>query len=84
MAYHWRDGWFFSRESNGFVSIKAPGGDDIEARIAVIPVDEWASIIASVSASGETAETFKLAQLFHGSKELSRTPLGKLMAALGR
>ena len=83
MTYHWRDNWFFMREPDGSVSIKAPAGGDIEARIAVIPADEWASIIASVSASGDTAETYRLAQLFHNNKALSRTPLGKLMAALG-
>lgn len=56
MRYHWRDGWTFERLPNGSVEI-AEG----RSSRAVIPPQEWASIVAAMSARGENAETYTAA-----------------------
>lgn len=62
--YHWRDGWYFDRTEDGSVVIsKGPREEAHQALI--IPPNEWASIVASVSASSETAESFAAAQRLH-------------------
>jgi len=78
-GFHWKDGLMFKR--NGpFVQImhwyrdeSLPIDADNRAAgpwcadvLAVIPDAEWASIIATVSASGETAENYEAAKAFHG------------------
>ena len=71
-SLHWRDGWYFIRASDGAVVIEKHPKGRIEAvpEIAVqIPPGEWASIVASVSAQGETAETYQQILAFHGSPE---------------
>jgi hypothetical protein len=66
MAFHWKDGWYFERLENGAVRIfhnptcEKPADTDIE-----IDADSWASIVASVTRSGENATTFGLAQNLH-------------------
>lgn len=61
--YHWRDEWMFERGDDGNVIIH---NTRLLERHLVIPPNEWASIIASVSAKGETGEQFSAAEAFHG------------------
>lgn len=56
-GFHWREGWYFQRQPDGGVAIS-----QAELKIALsVPVAEWASIVASMTAAGENAETFKAA-----------------------
>ena|SRR5260221_225558 len=72
-GFHWRGGLYFRRLITGEVVIsdwrpiltnegerKWTGLD-----VATIDADSWASIVASVSATGETSETYHDAQAFH-------------------
>jgi hypothetical protein len=70
MPFHWKDNWYFERREDGSVRIhhEVPLGEDDPPEVDVlleIGKDSWASIIASVSERGETAETFKEAGEFH-------------------
>jgi len=72
MAFHWKDGWYFERLEDGSVRIYH---EDLEADqekemveydvVIDIDPDSWASIVASVSARGDTAEAFQVAKRFH-------------------
>lgn len=68
-AYHWRDGWYFQRLEDGGVLIsKRPrkGALDGTTEIyAIVPPNEWASIIAAVSAYGDLAESYAAAERLH-------------------
>ena len=66
-AFHWRDGWYFSRSSGGCARImhRDKSGEYL-VHALTIPPNEWASIVCSVSALGETAERWNEAQDFHG------------------
>jgi hypothetical protein len=71
--FHSKDGWFFGRAKDGGVRIVKAlqcGLDRavIEEEIS-IDADSWASIVASVSFCGETAETYKAALDFHSRKD---------------
>lgn len=66
--FHWSRNWYFTRLPDGSVNIfrlnegKYIGiGPDL-----IIPANEWASIVASVSAGGETGERWVSALNFHG------------------
>ena len=77
MAYHWRYGIELERLAGGDVRLTIPG----ERYGAIenswtIPAAEWASIIASVSAIGETAEQYADALSFHGELIGRREPAG--------
>jgi len=61
-GFHWRDGWYFRRLEDGSVRIVSDYAD------LTIPAAEWASIVCSVSADGETGERWHAAQDFHGRK----------------
>lgn len=74
MAFHWKHGWYFSRLSDGSVEVRNHGdynkpdpnhaaGDG--RTTLVIPPEEWASIVASVSKSGETSESYHGTLAFH-------------------
>jgi len=76
--FHWRDGWYFSRTGADIVVIEhhVYGTEKnelgqlmytIDVKIA-IPGSEWASIVAAVSATGETSETYWKALAFHNDK----------------
>lgn len=75
--YHWRDNWFFKRLADGSVRIwklRAIGEnipDPNTLAAADIPPAEWASIIAAVSAAGETGETYHAAFALHEGRALS-------------
>ena len=71
MSFHFKDGWYFKRLEDGSVLIyheepisRAECAALIDAQIEIDP-GSWASIIASVSARGDTAETFREAVKFH-------------------
>lgn len=76
MAYHWRDGITFERQADGSVCIEQPVTDwsDGQSFQATIPAAEWASIIAAVSAQGETAEQYAIATVFHNEAPSRREP----------
>lgn len=77
-AFHWRDNWFFKRQGDGAVRViklceanYTQYPKDAQHHIwlspdLVIPANEWASIVCSVSAAGETGERWEVAQDFHG------------------
>lgn len=81
MALHARDGWYFERDEHGCVAISkrspvqaivAPYGElASEQRVevvdeAIVLTDfEWASIVAAVSAKGETSTGYAEALTFH-------------------
>lgn len=59
--YHQRDGWCFRRMNDGAVRIR----HGIVSH--VVPADEWASIVAAMSAHGENGTTYRAALEFHGN-----------------
>ena len=70
MAYHYRDGWYFERvpDTDGVVRIYhiEPGKKpEIADEDFEIDPDSWASIVASVSEDGETADTHTAAISLH-------------------
>lgn len=68
-GFHWQDGWFFKRVPDGNVRVRhyADGGasDEILTEF-VVPPNEWASIVCSVSHDGEDGERYRRALIFHG------------------
>jgi len=52
-GYHWRDGWYFMRLADGAVRIRRVGDTAVLAQ-AIIPPDEWASIVAAVDEMNAT------------------------------
>lgn len=66
-GFHWREGWYFERLNDHVRVIKyADGGRSNEIEHAmVIPPNEWASIVASVSKQGETSESYQAALDYH-------------------
>lgn len=66
-GFHARDRWFFRREDDGSVRILAPDslGPGASQKVVLDP-NTWASVVASVSASGEDGATFGAAERFHG------------------
>jgi hypothetical protein len=67
-GFHARDNWYFRREDDGSVRIMAPDSAGPGAhQVVTLDANTWASAVASVSADGETTETFHAAQRFHDS-----------------
>jgi hypothetical protein len=68
-GFHWRDDWYFKRLVDGSVNIihfhRGPSFSYIDKDL-VIPSNEWASIVCSVSRDGETSERWNASQDFHG------------------
>lgn len=65
-GFHAKDGWYFRRENDGSVHIKAPDSMGPGAsQVVTLDADTWASVAASVSERGETADTFAKARNFH-------------------
>lgn len=69
-GFHWKHNIFWKRLDDGPVRVRhftefngCPQWVDW-----VIPADEWASIVASVSAAGETLETWNAAKQYHGEQ----------------
>ncbi len=67
--YHWKDNWFFKRGADGTVVVRHDNKETHRPDVSLlIPPNEWASIIASVSARGETAEQYAAATDFHNGR----------------
>ena len=73
-AFHWKGGWYFERmdgmDKYGSVRVyhlpqDQPGTNVPDVDLEIDP-DSWASIVASVSAEGETGFIFRLARALHG------------------
>ena len=66
--FHLRDGFTYERHDDGEVTIRqyedARLEDEPLGEITVTP-GEWASVVAAMSASGETAESHAAALAFH-------------------
>jgi len=58
-GFHARDGWYFERQDDGSVKISAAVDRCTEQLI--LPAAEWASVVAAVSAEGETAQSYQQA-----------------------
>lgn len=70
--FHLRDGFFFERVADGGVRIvyTRPGKrfrGSVTAETTV-PENEWASVLAFVSAPGENIETWQTARRFHAGR----------------
>lgn len=68
-GFHWRDGWTFKRMDDGSVRIRGHYAANSETGGTVnliIPAQEWASIVCSVSKGGESDGRWDQAQDFHG------------------
>jgi hypothetical protein len=59
MGFHSHSEVFWTRAANGKVRIVGPNW------IHCVDADTWASIVASVSATGETSDAFRQAELLH-------------------
>lgn len=67
--FHAKNGWYFERTVDGGVHIVKKATAYQEAPvIAELYIDHprWSSIISSVSCRGETSESFREAEIFHG------------------
>jgi hypothetical protein len=69
--YYWRDFWYFARGPHGSVNIYRKLDSDTEPSITLpaIPASEWASIVAHVSAIGDTQAQHFRADLVHNGVE---------------
>lgn len=71
-AFHWNHGVFFSRAHGGravhlrIMAGNAPPDSETLLREFYIPAAEWASIVASVSAGGESDDRWREALRFYG------------------
>lgn len=76
--FHWKDGWFFARQDNGSVTMEHRVYENAQNELGQqmyhydvkvnIPANEWASIIATVSAGDEVDGRWQSALDFHNSK----------------
>jgi hypothetical protein len=67
-GFHWQRGWFFKRQPDGSVRVShvEPRAGYVDRQF-LVPPDEWASIVASVSAGGETGDRWQQAREFHSA-----------------
>lgn len=65
MAFHYKDNWFFERVRDGNVRIYHLDAFGTMDRGILVDAASWASIVASVSVRGDTAEAFQEAREFH-------------------
>lgn len=63
--FHWKDGWYFQRMADAGVQVTHHQFGSHEVVEMEIPPREWASIVAAVSAAGETTERFDTALNYH-------------------
>lgn len=64
-GFHWGHGHYFERLADGSVEMRFPGIEHQQFR--TIPANEWASIVAAVSARGENGATYYHALGFHNA-----------------
>lgn len=58
--FHVRDELYFERGRDGDAVITWPNGETMS-----LDASSWASVVAHVSAAGETGETYRAALAFH-------------------
>ncbi|MFI7126011.1 hypothetical protein ACIBQ1_09975 [Nonomuraea sp. NPDC050153] len=78
-GFHAKNGWYFRREDDGSVHIAAPDSMGPGAsQVVTLDANTWASVVASVSATGETGDTFSQALVFHAGEAEPKTvgPVG--------
>jgi hypothetical protein len=68
-GFHWCNGIYFKRMNGQSVRMRIFGSYNGCPNYVdhIIPPNEWASIMASVSHDGETADTFQIALTFHAA-----------------
>lgn len=71
-SYHWRDGWYFCREDDGTVVVQGHDPARVTPIVLRIPPEEWASIVAHVSARGGTAAAYAAAEQLHAGHLAAR------------
>jgi hypothetical protein len=71
-AYNWQDGWRFRRYADE-ISIQKVRTDGTTEEAALIPVAEFASILAHL-ADGGSAQAFRLATDLLSATALSQVP----------
>lgn len=76
--FHWTNNFYFGRKADGSVRVLKfdlapkdwPKADEPASAPAAldytIPAAEWASIVSSVSKTGETGESYQAAKVLHG------------------
>lgn len=80
-AFHTHDGLHFRRGDSGAVQVIFPIRTEGEVwperyETVTLDADTWGSVVASVCAAGETAETFRAARAFHdGGAPTTFTPI---------
>lgn len=71
VGFHARDGWFVRREEGGGVHLYLVPPPHVGHRAPEVAAEvhldrvTWASVVATVSAAGETADTFARARRLH-------------------
>lgn len=74
-GFHASGGWYFRREPDGSVRLMAPDSLGPGAhQLVTLDANTWASAVASVSAGGETAESFRAAEALHAGERLAVQP----------
>jgi hypothetical protein len=58
--HHSGDGFYFRRETDGSVRVRVTA-----QRETTLAANEWASVVAAVSARGDDGETFRAALALH-------------------
>lgn len=76
--FHAQGGWFWKRNEDGSVSFekRAPARFEGTYQLVAsgtIEAGVWASIVATVSARGETSDTWREALEFHNNKQDQNT-----------
>ena len=68
-GFHWRDDVYFKKLDNGTVQVTFFYDWNYNPNFECwfIPPNEWASIVSTVSKSGETSESYEKALQFHKS-----------------
>lgn len=62
--YHARDGLYFARQPDGSVKVRIEPINGVPTEVE-LTADTWASVIATVSARGENADTWNEARQYH-------------------
>jgi len=65
-GFHAQENWFFKRLEGGMVRVTSASEPP---RSVLLEASVWASVVASVSADGETGETYRAALAFHGEDD---------------
>lgn len=58
-GFHAKDGWYFERQDDG--SVKVSAAVDRSTEVITLGPSTWASIVASMSAEGETSQSYQRA-----------------------